>query len=66
MTSITSNIPSVIFYCSTMSEFVRIAKLTLKLKYSLPVAKTQFDQMINQNSVFQTYVFKTGWKGNIQ
>ena len=48
------------FYSSTMSEFVRIAKLTLKLKYIFPVAKTQLNQMMNQNSVFETYVFKTG------
>ena len=32
MPSITSNIPSIIFYSSTMSEFVRIAGSTLLLK----------------------------------
>ena len=40
MPSIISNIPSIIFYSSTMSGFVRIARSTLLLRDFLPVAKT--------------------------
>ena len=48
MPSSKNNIPFIIFYGSTMSEFVRIAKLTLLLKDFLLVAKNLLDRMINQ------------------
>ena len=48
MPSITSNIPSIIFYSSNMSEFVRITRSTLLLKDFLHVAKNLLDQMISQ------------------
>ena len=38
MPSITSNIPSIIVYSFTMSEFVKITGSTLLLKNFLPVA----------------------------
>ena len=45
--SITSNIPSIIFYSLTMSELVRTARSTLSLKDFLSVAKNLLGQMIN-------------------
>ena len=39
MLSITSIIPCITFYSSTMPEFVRITRSTLLLKEVLPVAK---------------------------
>ena len=48
MPSITSNIPSIIFYSFTMPEFVKIAGSALLLKNFLPVAKSLLDRMINQ------------------
>ena len=48
MPSITSNIPSIIFYSSTLSEFVRIAWSTLLIKDFFSVAKNILDRMINQ------------------
>ena len=47
MSSITSNRPSSIFYSSTMSAFVKIARSTLINTY-LPVAKHLLDLMIGQ------------------
>ena len=46
MPSITSNIPAIIFYSSTISEFVKITRSTLFLKNFLPIAKNLLDQMI--------------------
>ena len=48
MPSIRSSVLSMIFYGSTMSEFVRIAKSILLLKSFLPAAKNLEDRMINQ------------------
>ena len=48
MPSITSNLPSIIFYCFTMSEFVKIAGSTVLLKNFLSVAKSLLDRMIKQ------------------
>ena len=48
MPSITSNLPSINFYSSTLLEFVRIARSTLLLKDFLPVAKKQLDRMISR------------------
>ena len=48
MPSVTSNIPSIIIYSFTMSEFVKIAGSTLLLKNFLPVAKSLLNRMINQ------------------
>ena len=48
MPSITSIIPYIILYSSTMSEFIRIARSTLLLKEFLPVAKNLLDQMISE------------------
>ena len=48
MPSIKSNIPYVIFYSSTMSEYSRIAKSILYLKDFLPVAKNLLDWMTSQ------------------
>ena len=45
---IPSNIPPTTFYCSALSEFVRIARSTSLLKISLPVAKNLLDRVINQ------------------
>ena len=54
MLLITSNIPSIIFYSSTMSEFVRIARSKLLLKYFLLVAENRLDWMINQGGSKRT------------
>ena len=50
MSLISSNIPSIIFYGSSMSEFERIARSTLLLKGFLPVAKNLLDQISHDNS----------------
>lgn len=48
MPSIRNNIPYIIFYSSTMSEFAAIPKSTLLLKEFLLVAKNLLDWVINQ------------------
>lgn len=50
MPSFISNIPSIVFYSSTMLEFVRITRSALLLLDSLSVAKHLLDPMISQDS----------------
>ena len=46
--SVTTNIPSIIFYSSTLSDFVRFARSALLLKVFLPLAINLLDRVINQ------------------
>ena len=55
---IISNTPSIIFYNSTMTEFVRIVRSTLLLKGFLFVA-TKSIRPNHQSRQFQTDAFKT-------
>ena len=55
---IISNTPSIIFYNSTMTEFVRIVRSTLLLKGFLFVA-TKSIRLNHQSRQFQTDAFKT-------
>ena len=54
MSSITSNIPSIICCSSNLSEFARFARSTLLLKDFLPVAKISITSN-DQSRWFQTY-----------
>ena len=45
--SVISNILSIIFYCSTMSDFLRITRSKLLLKGFLPVVKNLLYRVIN-------------------
>ena len=45
-----SNIPSAIFYGSIFSEFVRIARCTLKLEPFLPRASELYSRMLSQGA----------------
>ena len=62
MPSVTSNIPSNIFYSSAMPGFERNSKSASKLKHFLPVAK-QSIRSNNHSKCLQTYVVKTNQKG---
>lgn len=48
MPDLGGNIPSHVFYGSVMSEFLRIARCTLRYADFLPVASSLFRRMANQ------------------
>ena len=56
MPSIISNIPSIIFYIFSMSEFVIIARSALLLKDFLPAAKNLLDQWITRGISLQMLI----------
>ena len=57
-----SNIPSTIFYGSIFSEFLHIARCTLKLEHFLPRALELCSRMLSQGSN-QSYMNKQILKG---
>ena len=50
MPHIESNIPSTIFYDSIFSEFLRIARFTLKLEHFLPTSLELYSRMLSQGA----------------
>ena len=48
MPQLSSNIPSTIFYGSVMSEFLRIARCTLRVEDFIPRAAELYHRMLNQ------------------
>ena len=54
MPDLSGNIPSHVFYGSIMSEFLRIARCTLKYSDFLPTAINLFKRMINQGGSVST------------
>ena len=48
MPCLSSNLPSNIFYASIMSEFLRIARATLKLEDFVTKANSLYKRMVNQ------------------
>ena len=48
MPDLSGNIPSFVFYGSVMSEFLRIARSTLRYVDFLPVAINLYKRMLNQ------------------
>ena len=54
MPQLSSNIPSSIFYGSIFSEFLRIARCTLRLEHFIPRASQLYNRMINQGGKHST------------
>ena len=50
MPHLESNFPSTIFYGSIFSEFIRIARCTLKLEHFLPRASELYSRMLSQRA----------------